>query len=70
MMTDPAFAIQRQVESLVEVQIDVLRKQSSLSSGELDAYHVRSEKISALYQELDTIKRNRFHFLHTRQKAS
>ena len=70
MMTDPAFAIKRQVECLVEVQIDVLRKQSSLSSSELDEYHARSEKISALYRELDTIKRSRFHSFHSSQKAS
>ena len=70
MMTDPAFTIQRQVECLVEVQIDMLRKQSSLSSVELDEYHARSEKISQLYRELDAIKRNRFRSLRSSHKAS
>jgi hypothetical protein len=68
MTTDPAFAIKRQVEDLVETQIEALGKRSSLSSSDLDEYHVRSEKISALYRELDTIKKNRFNDL--RQKAS
>jgi hypothetical protein len=70
MMTDPAFAIKRQVEDLVETQIDALGKRSSLSSSDLDECHARSEKISVLYRELDTIKRNRFNDLHCRQKAS
>lgn len=70
MMTDPAFAIKRQVECLVDVQIDALGKRSSLSSSELDEYHARSEKISSLYRESDTIKWNRFQSLRTSLKAS
>ena len=70
MMTDPAFAIKRQVESLVTIQIETLRKQSSLSSSDLDDYHLRSEQISALYRQLDDIQRERFHFLHSRRIAS
>ena len=70
MMTDSAFAIKHEVECLVEVQIDVLRKQSTLSSLELDEYHARSEKISALYRELDTINKSQFHFFQATQKAS
>jgi len=70
MMTDPAFAIKGQVECLVEIQIDALGEQSFLTSSEIDEYYARSEKISALYRELDTMKRNPFHDLHLSQKAS
>ena len=69
-MADPAFAIKRQVEDLVEMQIDVFGKRSSLSSSELDEYYARSEKISALYQELDIIKGKRFYSLRPNQRAS
>jgi len=60
MMTDPAFAIKHTVQQLVDVQIDTLRKPSSLTSSELDEYRSRSERISALYQQLDLIVRKRF----------
>ena len=48
MMTDPAFAIKNEVLQLVDVQIDTLRKPSSLTSFELDEYHSRSERITTL----------------------
>ena len=48
MMTDPAFAIKNQVQQLVDVQIETLRKPSSLTSSELDEYRSQSERISAL----------------------
>ena len=67
-MSDPAFAIKHQVEHLVEIQIDTLRKQSFLTSEDLGEYHSRSEKIAALYRQLDAISRERFHYVH--QKAS
>ncbi|MGD1080541.1 MAG: hypothetical protein ABR881_19660 [Candidatus Sulfotelmatobacter sp.] len=51
MMTDPAFAIKNQVQQLVDVQIDTLRKPASLTSSELDEYRSRSERISALYDQ-------------------
>ena len=35
MMTDPAFPIKNEVQRLVDVQIDTLRKPSSLTSFEL-----------------------------------
>ena len=57
MMTDPAFAIKNQVQQLVAVQIETLRKPSSLTSSELDEYRSRSERISALYEQLDLIVR-------------
>jgi len=60
-MTDPAFAIKNQVQQLVEVQIDTLRKSSSLTSWELDEYHPRSERITTLYGKLDLIARKRFY---------
>jgi hypothetical protein len=41
-----------------------LRKQSSLTSEDLDEYHSRSEKITALYRQLDEISRERFHYVH------
>jgi len=60
MMTDPAFAIKNQVQRLVDVQIDTLRKPSPLTSSELDEYRSRSERITTLYEELDLIARKRF----------
>jgi len=60
MMTDPAFPIKNEVQRLVDVQIDTLRKPSSLTSSELNEYRSRSERISALHQQLDLIVRKRF----------
>jgi hypothetical protein len=60
MMTDPTFAIKNQVQRLANVQIDRLRKPSSLTSSELDEYRSRSERILTLYEELDLISRKRF----------
>ena len=60
MMTDPAFGIKNQVQQLIDCQIDTLRKPSTLTSSELDEYRSRSERISALYEQLDRIVRKRF----------
>ena len=60
MMTDPAFAIKNEVLQLVEIQIETLRKPSSLTSSDLDEYHSRSKKIALLYKHLDFIARKRF----------
>ncbi len=60
MMTDPALAIKNQAQQLVDVQIDTLRKSSSLTLSELDEYHSRSERIAALYEQLDLIARRSF----------
>lgn len=68
MMTVPAFGIKQKVENLVALQIDTLRKQSSLTPAELDEYHSRSETISGLYRQLDAIARKNFHYM--RLKAS
>ena len=59
MMTHPASAIKREVHQLVELQIHTLRQESPLTSSELFDYHVRSEKITTLYHELDRIGRMR-----------
>ena len=59
MMTNPAFAIKLEVSQLVELQIQTLRQESALTSSELQDYHMRAEKISILYQELDRIGRRR-----------
>ena len=60
MMTDPAFAIKNEVLQLVEIQIETLRKPSSLTSSELGEYHSRSERITRLFEQLDFIARKRF----------
>lgn len=60
MMTDPSFPIKNEVQRLVDVQIDTLRKPSSLTSFELNEYHSRSERITTLYEKLDVIGRRRF----------
>ena len=61
-MTDPAFAIKNEVQQLVDVQIDTLRKPALLTSTELDEYRSRSERITMLYRKLDLIVRKRFSF--------
>jgi hypothetical protein len=60
MMTDPAFAIKHEALQLVEIQIETLRKPSSLTSSDLDEYHSRSKKNALLYKQLDLIARKRF----------
>jgi hypothetical protein len=61
-MTDPAFAIKNEVQQLVDVQIDTLRKPALLTSSELDEYRSRSERITMLDRKLDLIVRKRFSF--------
>jgi hypothetical protein len=68
MMTDPAFAIKNEVQHLITIQIETLQKRTPLSSSELDEYRSRSQKISALYRQLDRITRKRFS--DSRQQAS
>jgi hypothetical protein len=63
MMSDSAFPIKNRVQQLIDIQIDTLRKPSSLTSSELDEYHSRSERITTLYQNLDLIARKRFYSL-------
>ncbi len=59
MTTDPASGIQRELEQLIDLQITTLGQESSLTSAQLRDYHLRSDKIKALYKELDRIKRSR-----------
>jgi hypothetical protein len=62
MITDPGSAIKREVLQLIDLQIETLRRDSSLNSSELIDYKVRSEKIRTLYGELDRIGRTRVAF--------
>lgn len=60
MMTHPASAIRREVCELVDQQIETLRQPTSLTTSDLGEYHVRSEKITTLYRELDQMVRTSF----------
>ena len=60
MMTDPASAIKCGVHQLVDLQIQTLRQPSCLTASDLFDYHVRSKKLTVLYQELDQIRRASF----------
>jgi hypothetical protein len=60
MMTDPTSAIKREVHQLVDLQIQTLRRPSSLTTSDLLHYRVRSKKLTVLYQELDQIRRASF----------
>jgi hypothetical protein len=51
-MTDPASAIKRQVDDLIQLQIMALNQSSSLSAPEPAEYHDRHSKISRLVREL------------------
>jgi hypothetical protein len=55
-MTDPASAIKRQVDDLIQLQISTLRQSSSMSPSDLTEYHTRSAKIRILFRELDRRK--------------
>ena len=59
MVTDPASGIRHEVQQLIQLQIDTLRLESSLTSFQLWEYHSRSQRITALYRELDQIRRDR-----------
>jgi len=59
MVTDPASGIRNEVQQLIQLQIDILRLESSLTSSQLWEYHSRSQRITALYRELDGISRDR-----------
>ena len=47
-MTDPASAISRQIDRLIQMQIITLGKPSSLTQLELREYHSRSAKLKRL----------------------
>jgi len=60
MITDPASAIKREVDQLIDLQIETLRRDSSLNSSELLDYSARSRRIRSLYGELDRMGRAKF----------
>ena len=62
MTTDPAPAIRREVDQLVELQIQTFKQEPPLSPSQLVQYHGRSDQISKLYRELDDIARMRIDF--------
>ena len=55
MMTIPATAIKHEIRELIEVQIEIFRQPSRLTSSELSECHCRAERIKQLGQELDRI---------------
>jgi hypothetical protein len=59
MMTDPASAIKKEAFQLIELQIDALRREGSLTPTDLADYHTRSEKITQLYRQLDQMAMTR-----------
>ena len=52
-MTDPASAISRQIDRLIQMQIITLGKPSSLTQLELREYHSRSAKLKRLLADLN-----------------
>ena len=62
MVTDPASGIRHEVQQLIQLQIDTLRLESSLTSAQLWEYHSRSKRITALYRELDQLRRDRIKY--------
>jgi hypothetical protein len=62
MITDPASAIKREVLQLIDLAIEMLRRDSSLNSSELLDYKALSEKTRTLYGEPDRIGRTRVEF--------
>jgi len=61
MVTDPAPApaIRREVQELIQLQIETMNLESSLTASQLWEYHSRSQRIKELYGELDQIVRER-----------
>jgi hypothetical protein len=45
MITDPASGIKREVLQLIDLQIETLKRESSLDSSHLQDYQARSERI-------------------------
>ena len=55
MTTDPAPPIKRELDQLIALQIQTLKRDSSLTSPELSDHRRRSEKLRTLCRELDRI---------------
>ena len=66
MITDPASGIKREVLQLIDLQIEMLKQESSLDSLQLQDYQARSERIRQLYGELDRIRDARIEFKFVR----
>lgn len=62
MVTDSASGIRHEVQQLIQLQIDTLSLESSLTSSQLWEYHSRSDKITAPYGELDQVRRDRIKY--------
>ena len=62
MVTDPASGIRHEVQQLIQLQIETLRLESSLTSSQLWEYHSRAHRITTLYRELDQIRRDRIKY--------
>jgi hypothetical protein len=62
MVTDSTSDITQKVQQLIQLQIDTLRLESSLTSSQLWEYHSRSQRITTLYRELDQIRRERIKY--------
>ncbi len=60
MITDPASAIQNEVDQLIDLQIMTMKQESPLTSAQLLDYNLRFERIQELYRELDRINRAKF----------
>jgi hypothetical protein len=68
-MTDPASAIQREVQQLVDFQIATLRNGLSLTNLDLHEYQIRAERILNLFSVLDRIGDSKIPKWHPRLRA-
>ena len=68
-MTDPASAIQREVDQLINSQIEILRQSSFLTDSELVEYRTRAERIDNLVSMLDRIENEKIPKWHPRLRA-
>jgi hypothetical protein len=57
MTPEPASAIKREILRLIDSQIAMLRRESSLDSSQLRDFRARSRRLRELYEELDRIDR-------------
>jgi hypothetical protein len=55
-MTEPTFAIKNEVVRLVDAQLGMFTRRTSLGTPDLLECEARAEKIKELYRELDTLK--------------
>jgi hypothetical protein len=55
MITDPTSAIKREVHDLIDLQIEMLRQESSLTTSHILDFQLRSERIRSLYRQLDRL---------------